>query len=111
MAEQNQFPKEELMAKIKELVKQGNIARILITRKESTILNIPLNVGVVGAAVGVAAAPWALIAAAVASMGLDCKVILVKTDGNTIELLNQDMGKKAVSTGASLLGRLTKKDD
>ena len=38
---------DEIVAQIKELVKKGNIARIYVKRGEDTVLNIPLNVGIV----------------------------------------------------------------
>jgi len=41
---------EELLAKIKELVKEGNIRRITIKSEEGkTLIQIPLTLGVVGA--------------------------------------------------------------
>ena len=103
---------DEMIAKIKELVKEGNVSRILVQRNESTVLDIPVTAGVLGAAVGVAAAPWALIAGAVAALGLDCKVVLIKKDGSTVELLSRDVGKKAAGVGAALLEKLAggKKD-
>ena len=100
---------EQLMEKLKELVREGNIARILIKRNDTTILNIPLNAGIVGTAIGVAAGPWALIGATVAALGLDCKIELVKKDGSTTELMSREIGMKAANTGASLLDRLLSK--
>lgn len=42
---------EELLKKIKELIKEGNIREITIENKEGkTILVLPLTVGVIGAA-------------------------------------------------------------
>jgi len=41
---------EDLLAKIKELVKEGNIRRITIKSEEGkTLIQIPLTLGVVGA--------------------------------------------------------------
>ena len=41
---------EELLAKIKELIKEGNIRRITIKSEEGkTLIQIPLTIGVVGA--------------------------------------------------------------
>ena len=42
---------EELLKKIKELIKEGNIREITIENKEGrTILVLPLTVGIIGAA-------------------------------------------------------------
>ncbi len=45
---------EALISKMKEVVKKGNISKILVTRDGDTIINIPLTVGVLGTVV----APW-----------------------------------------------------
>ncbi len=94
---------DEIVAQIKELVKKGNIARILVKRGEDTVLNIPLNVGIVGTVLGLTAAPWALIATAVATLGLDCRIELVKTDGETMELFSREVGQKAVDLGSAVV--------
>ena len=94
---------DEIVAQIKELVKKGNIARILVKRGEDTVLNIPLNVGIVGTVLGLTAAPWALIATAVATLGFDCRIELVKTDGGTIELFSREVGQKAVDLGSAVV--------
>ncbi len=72
---------KEIVEKIKALVKEGNVTRIRIRKGDTTILNIPMTVGVVGTVVGLAAAPWALILAAIATVGLDCVVEVEKKDG------------------------------
>ncbi len=100
---ENENKAQELVDKIKELVKKGNIARIMIKRQDEMFLNIPLNVGLVGTILGLTAAPWALIATAVATLGFDCKVELEKTDGTIVELLSRDVGQKAVDLGASVV--------
>jgi hypothetical protein len=48
--EEQRVTGEGLVARVKELVRQGNIRRIIIKNDEGhTILEIPLTVGVVGA--------------------------------------------------------------
>ena len=86
--EKNDFSKEakEITEKVRELVKKGNVARILIKREGETLVNLPLNVGIVGGIIGASAAPMALIAAAVATAGFKCKVEIVKTDGEIIDV-------------------------
>ena len=72
-------------------------------RGEDTVLNIPLNVGIVGTILGLTAAPWALIASAIATLGFDCRIELEKTDGEIIELLSREVGKKAVDFGDAVV--------
>ena len=110
MDDPNKIPTEDIVSKLKELVKEGNVSRILVKRGDTTILNVPLNAGIVGTAIGVAAGPWALIAATAATLGLDAKIELVKKDGSTTELLSREVGKKAASVGSSILSRFSGKD-
>ena len=94
---------EETVERIKELVKKGNISRILVKHEDNTILDIPLNVGIIGTILGLTAAPWALLSSAIATIGFDCKVELVKTDGGIVEILSRDVGKKAFDYGAAVV--------
>ncbi len=49
MTEEFRVNGEEIVAKIKELVQEGNIRRILIKNEDGrTLIDIPLTVGVVG---------------------------------------------------------------
>lgn len=57
---------EELLAKVKELVREGNVRRVVIANEEGrTLVEIPLTVGVVGALLLPAAAAVGAIAAVV----------------------------------------------
>ena len=94
---------EETMEKIKELVRKGNVSRILVKREENTILNIPLNIGIAGTVLGLTAAPWALIASAIVTLGFDCRVEVLKTDGESVEVLSREVGKKAVDYGTAVV--------
>ena len=94
---------EEIVNRIRELVRKGNISRILVKHKNETILNIPLNVGIVGTVLGFAAAPWALITTAIVTLGFDCKIELEKTDGEIVEIFSREVGSKAVDLGSALV--------
>ena len=50
------------------------------------VFSVPVNVGIVGGIIGLAAAPWALIAGSVAAFGLGCRLEVVKKDGTTDEI-------------------------
>ena len=87
---------KDIVEKIKELVKKGNVAKVVIKKGESTIVNLPLNAGIVGGIVGLIAAPWAMLTATIATIGFDCKVELVKTDGSVIDISGKTIGKKVI---------------
>lgn len=62
---------EDVVAKVKQLIKEGNVRRITIKDKEGkSIAEFPLTVGVVGA---VLAAPLAAIGA-IAALATDCTI-------------------------------------
>lgn len=55
---------EELLAKVKELVHQGNVRKLIVLAEDgSTVLEIPLTAGVVGALVAPALVAIGAIAA------------------------------------------------
>ena len=85
---------QSTVEKVKELVKKGNVSRIVVKRKDTEILNIPVNVGVVGAAVGLAAAKWVLLASVLATVGFGCVVEIVKAEGDVVNVVDEDSSKK-----------------
>ncbi len=76
----------KIIDKIKALVKEGNVSRVRLKRKGETLISLPVNVGVVGALIGIHAAPFAVIAAALVAYGLDCSIEVVKKDGSVEEV-------------------------
>ena len=77
---------EEVVEKIKELVKKGNVAKVVIKKDNEVIVNLPLNAGIVGGIVGLIAAPWAMLTATLVTLGFDCKIEIVKSDGSIVDL-------------------------
>ena len=80
----------EIVDKLKDMVKEGNVTRIRIRKGDTTILNLPMTVGVLGTVIGDAAAPWALVLAAIATIGLDCRVEVEKKDGEITTVYGKD---------------------
>lgn len=77
---------KNLMDKLKKKVEEGNVDRIQIKKGAEVVFSVPVNVGIVGGLLGLAAAPWALIAGSVAAFGLGCRLEVVKKDGTTDEI-------------------------
>ena len=78
---------DEIIGKIKALVKEGNVNKIRVKRGEQVLLTVPVNVGILGGLVGLAAAPfWSVLAAAAAAYGFDCKFEIVKDDGSSTDV-------------------------
>ena len=78
---------DDLVNKIKALVAEGNVSRIRIRKDDTIILNLPLSVGLIGTALGLMAAPWAVILATISTIGFKCTVEVEKKDG-TITILH-----------------------
>ncbi|MEW6030320.1 MAG: DUF4342 domain-containing protein [Chloroflexota bacterium] len=68
---------EELVAKIKELLHQGNIRRIIIKDKDGNVLiEVPLTIGVVGA---ILLPVWAAIGA-IAALVAEATIVVEKKE-------------------------------
>ncbi len=69
---------EELLGKVKQLVHEGNIRRIIIKNKEGAVLmELPLTFGVVGALL----APTLAAIGAIAALLSEATVLVEKQDG------------------------------
>ncbi len=93
----------EIMDKIKVLVKKGNVSRILICKDGRELVNVPVNVGIVGGVVGLAAAKWVVIAAVLATVGFGCTVQVVKEDGEVTDILTEQQVETTRSKAAGIV--------
>ena len=84
-----------IVEKVKDLVRMGNVSRIVVRRGAQEILNISVNAGLVGGAVAFLAAKWVLLAGVLATVGFGCSVEVIKNDGEVVNVLNEDDAKKA----------------
>lgn len=89
--------------KIKELVRKGNVSKIVVRRKGEVLLSIPVNVGVVGAVIGLTAAKWAVLAAVLGTVGFGCSVEIVKDDGEVVNVVTEEDTQKAKDTAAGVI--------
>jgi hypothetical protein len=65
-----------LLAKVKQLVHEGNVRNIAVRDDEGkTLVNIPLTLGVLGALV----APQLAAVGAIAALVTDCTIVVEKT--------------------------------
>jgi hypothetical protein len=97
---------QSVIDKIKELVKKGNVSRIVVCRKGEQILNIPVSVGAVGAVVGLAAAKWVTLAAVLATIGLGCTVEVIKSDGGIVNVMDEESNQKVRSFAADAVEKV-----
>lgn len=96
-----------IVEKLKELVKKGNVSRILIKKDGEIIMNLPVNAGIVAGVV----APWASLFGVVAAFGFKCEIEVVKDDGSILdvsEMTNEKIGV-AVEKGSVIANELKEK--
>ena len=72
----------QIIDKIKAAVKKGNVSKIIVKKEEEVLLNLPVNIGIIGTVL----APWAAVAGVIAVFGAKCTVELVKDNGEIIEV-------------------------
>jgi hypothetical protein len=73
---------ENLLGKVKELIREGNVRRITIKNDEDkTLIEIPLTFGVVGAAIFPV---WAAVGA-IAALVTDCSIEVERIHGDEEE--------------------------
>jgi len=68
---------DELLSKVKEIIKEGNARRIIIkNEKDITVMEIPLTIG----AIGVVLAPVFAAVGALAALATHCTIIVEKRE-------------------------------
>lgn len=86
MSEQKKTAKEEfkvngeqLLAKVKEIIKEGNVRRLIIKEKSGkTLIEIPVTVGVVGIVI----APTLAAIGAIAALVTECTIVVERREDN-----------------------------
>lgn len=96
---------DTVVAKLKELVAKGNVSRIVIRgKKGNELLNIPVNAGVAGGVLMLAAAKWALIIGTLATVAAGCTVEVIKTNNEVVNVIKTGDGEKLRGAAAKLAG-------
>ncbi len=77
--EELQVMGEQLLTRVKELISEGNVRRIIIKQEGHTILEVPLTVGVVGVLVAPVLAAIGVIGALIAQ----CSIEVIRSEPPT----------------------------
>lgn len=68
---------DNLVEKVKELLHEGNVTRIIVKNEEGkTLLEIPATVGVIGALF----APWLAALGAIGALVTNCKIVVERRE-------------------------------
>jgi hypothetical protein len=97
----------QMVERVKDLVKRGNIARIVVKRDDDVLLNLPVSIGVAG----VVLAPFAILAGIIAAFGTKCAIELIKDDGDVINInaKAEDTFNDVKSKGSDIAGAVLEK--
>jgi hypothetical protein len=71
---------EDLVRKVKELIEEGNVRRIIIRNKEGkTIVELPLTMSIIGTVI----APALAAVGAIAALVTECSIVVVRNQPET----------------------------
>ena len=92
---------------LKALVKKGNVSKIVIKKDGDLLLNIPVNLGILGTVI----APWGAVLGVLAAFGTKCTIELVGEDGTIIDVSDTVTEKvgSAVEKGSAVAGEVKSK--
>jgi hypothetical protein len=83
--EELQVMGEQLLSKVKELLHEGNVRRIIIKQEGHTIVEFPLTIGVVG----VVAAPVLVAIGAISALIAQCSIEVVRSEPPTASVTEE----------------------
>ena len=83
--EELQVMGEQLLSKVKELLHEGNVRRIIIKQEGRTIMEFPLTIGVVG----VVAAPILVAIGAISALIAQCSIEVVRSETPTTSVTEE----------------------
>src|SRR5690554_6373841 len=78
LKEQSEVIAEEL----KSAIRKGNVSKIIVRKDDDVILNLPVNLGIIGSVLS----PWAAVAGVIAIFGTKRTVELVKDNGEVVDI-------------------------
>jgi hypothetical protein len=70
----------QLVEKVKQLIREGNIRKVRVIHESKTVLEIPLSIGAPAAALTIMMAPVLAALGAFAALVTECTIEVEKTD-------------------------------
>jgi hypothetical protein len=92
---------------IKDYIRKGNVSRIVVSKDGEIVMNLSVNVGIVGTLLG----PWAAIIGILFAFGLKYKIELVLDDGSVVNITEKASDKfgDAVERGGLIVDAVKEK--
>lgn len=96
MTDDIKVKKDDLVATLKELLRKGNVTKIIIEKDGEVKMNIPVNIGIAAGALSVFMGAVLIPVIGVISVGMyigDYKIRIVKDDGSEVDV-NEETKKR-----------------
>lgn len=96
-----------LVEKLREIIRKGNVSKIIVKKDGEIVLNLPVNFGIVGTVL----APVAVIIGTIVAIGAKCDIEVVKDDGTILDVseMAMDAFGDVKDKGEELYGEVRKK--
>jgi hypothetical protein len=75
----------QVLEKVKQLIREGNIRRVRLLHNKRTIIEIPLSLGAPAAAITIMAAPLLAAIGAFAALVTECTIEVEKVDSDSAD--------------------------
>lgn len=75
----------QVLDKVKQLIREGNVRRVRLLHDDRSIIEIPLTLGAPAAALTIMAAPLLAAIGAFAALVTECTIEVEKVDGSSTE--------------------------
>jgi hypothetical protein len=75
----------DIIGRIKELIRKGNVSRVLVKKDDTVVLSVPVTLGVIGAVF----LPEAAIFSAIVALGVKCSISIVTTEGEEVDVVQK----------------------
>ena len=95
-----------IIERVKELVKKGNVSRILVRKGDKILVDVPVNVGLAAGVATLTLSKVLVIGAALATVGFGCTVEVIKEDGQIVDVVTEDSAQKAKDAAAGVVDEI-----
>jgi hypothetical protein len=75
----------QVLEKVKQLIREGNIRRVRLLHNKRTIIEIPLSLGAPAAAITIMAAPLLAAIGAFAALVTECTIEVERVDSDSTD--------------------------
>ena len=79
----------DIVGKIKDVVKKGNVSKVVIRKDDSVVLSIPVTLGVIGSVL----LPEAAIISTILALGVKCSISVITKDGEEVDVVQKAKDK------------------